>query len=385
MDVCSGQKEAETAFEAMVEKLMDDVGKQWRSLPEDSFPADMPHTSAQQRRETMARLRVLAVRRRKEDNRESTALVMNAEAAFVALMDSAGVFDASRRFARDARSFDPLLPESEEFQAGRNVWAALGLQILNGDSAECSSAITGYSLLYPYSDNYLDDPLVALEAKNAFQSRFGCWLRGQTAEPQSVMEEKVQRCVGLVEQKWPRENEAHGRVYASLVAIWQAQSASLAQHAHTENVEEIMRVTMFKGGTSVLADLYLSDPNPSDSRVRLAFALGFALQVVDDIQDGEEDAAQGHQTPMTLASDPSKLVHRLCHFLQMILPGKSVAERGVRAMSYVMVLKHVSRVQHLFDNDFLAQAEELCPLPMDNMPRLQGMKTLLKMVKADKL
>ena len=136
----------------------------------------------------------------------------------------------------------------------------------------------------------------------------------------------------------------------------------------------------------MLADLYVTDVQPSRQAAVFAFCFGFALQVVDDIQDMQTDARDGQQTLLTVASDPRRPIRRLCHLLRLLLPEDgSVAQRGMRAMCYTMVLKQVSRVRHLFDPSFLDQCERFCPIPLDGMARLAGMRTLLKMVREGKL
>jgi hypothetical protein len=63
---------------------------------------------------------------------------------------------AGTRLARWARRFDARLSMDDIFQACRNAWTACGLQPLLGERVGITSSILGYSLLYPYSDNYLD-------------------------------------------------------------------------------------------------------------------------------------------------------------------------------------------------------------------------------------
>ena len=55
-----------------------------------------------------------------------------------------------------------------------------------------TDGIFGYSMLYPYSDNYLDDPRVTRQHKQDFQSNFRRWLSGfHDVVPASAQEKKV--------------------------------------------------------------------------------------------------------------------------------------------------------------------------------------------------
>ena len=58
--------------------------------------------------------------------------------------------------ARWARAFDPTLSMADTIQACRNAWTCGGMQALLGQPMELTPATVAYSLLYPYSDNYLD-------------------------------------------------------------------------------------------------------------------------------------------------------------------------------------------------------------------------------------
>src|SRR5579863_3371719 len=88
---------------------------------------------------------------------------------------------AGIEFARRARQFDPEISREDTIQACRNAWTACGLQPLLGAPAQITPSILAYSLLYPYSDNYLDSPDVPNEAKLLFSERFRQRLQGYAA------------------------------------------------------------------------------------------------------------------------------------------------------------------------------------------------------------
>ncbi|HEY3473093.1 MAG TPA: hypothetical protein VGK56_00710, partial [Anaerolineales bacterium] len=86
----------------------------------------------------------------------------------------------SEEFVRMARAFDPGLSGEDIYQAGRNAWTANGLQWLLGMPVQVTPSILAYSLLYPYTDNYLDDPSAPITAKIAFNDRFRQRLAGDS-------------------------------------------------------------------------------------------------------------------------------------------------------------------------------------------------------------
>ena len=53
-------------------------------------------------------------------------------------------------------------------QACRNAWTVCGIQPLVG-IMRMTPAIVGYSLLYPYRDNYLDDEGISTQRKAGIQ------------------------------------------------------------------------------------------------------------------------------------------------------------------------------------------------------------------------
>jgi hypothetical protein len=207
-------------FRAVVKKLTHLCEALWENLPEDQWPERMKKSTEAERKKNYQRVQHLALHLTKEANRESTSIVLNSPIEFVEMMNSQNVFAASRDFGDMAKEFEPNISDQEEFQAGRNAWAAFGLQILGKEGkASCIPAVLGYSLLYPFSDNYLDDPKVDKEAKTAFQRRFRQWLLGDAnaPEPQSVVERRVHGCVGLVEKSWARKQ--HPEVFLALVSF----------------------------------------------------------------------------------------------------------------------------------------------------------------------
>ncbi len=96
-----------------------------------------------------------------------------------------------QEFARQAKCFDPTLSEADIYQAGRNALTAHLLQLLLGRPLEFTPAIFAYSLLYPYTDNYLDDPQRSADDKRAFAVRFQQRLSGQVVAPADSHEQRL--------------------------------------------------------------------------------------------------------------------------------------------------------------------------------------------------
>ena len=102
-----------------------------------------------------------------------------------------GFLPIGTEFAQWARRFDPELPMADVVQACRNAWTVCGIQPLVGDRIEMTPAVVGYSLLYPYSDNYLDDVGIPAHRRLEFSTRFRDRLCGLPIAPRDRHEAAV--------------------------------------------------------------------------------------------------------------------------------------------------------------------------------------------------
>jgi hypothetical protein len=162
-----------------------------------------------------------------------------------------------------ARKLDPEIGLTDVLQAARNAWTACALQVLFGKPLRLTPSIFAYSLLYPYSDNYLDDPAVSSDTKARFNKRFGQRLEGDELSPIDDREAIIWELVGLIESEYSRKN--FPQVYEALLAIHFAQHQSLRQlHDPARFRDDVVALTVKKGGTSVLADAYLAVGELSD-------------------------------------------------------------------------------------------------------------------------
>lgn len=241
--------------------------------------------------------------------------------AWSALQPSAFA-DAILSFARAARRFDPSLDVADIYQAGRNVLTANLLQRLLGLPVQLTPAIFGYSLLYPYSDNVLDDPGLTSAAKQAFDARFRRRLLGEALPSSAPRAAAIDRAIALIEDQYPRD--AWPQVYASLLAIHRAQSLSvqLQQRGLSPFEHDVLGLTFAKGGASVLADACLAAGHLSPAAVRFAFRLGAFLQLADDLEDVGADRRAGRLTLFSLTAGRwplDALINRTLHFGAAVL------------------------------------------------------------------
>ena len=207
--------------------------------------------------------------------------------------------DAATSFIRRAKRFDPLIREDDVHQALRNFWTFNSLQSYLGYPVAFTSSSFAYSLLYPYTDNVLDTLGRAGEKKGPFLRWLDLALHGERPVAADRLTRTVGRLLRMIEAEYPRPD--YPDVHQSLLAIHRAQRDSLTLCVPSEhaNEERLLRVTVAKGGTSVLADGFLVDGNLKSFDREALFGFGVLLQLIDDFRDMEEDIASGISTPFT--------------------------------------------------------------------------------------
>ena len=232
-------------------------------------------------------------------------------------------YDAALAFVRRARAFDPTLRLADISQALRNVWIGNSFQMLLDRPVGLRPGLFAYSMLYPVTDNWLDDPTVSSRAKRAFNERLGRRLAGEAVQPASEREASVDRLIEEIEAEFARDR--FPSVYAGLLAIHHAQVVSLTQHDGAALSEtDLLMISVAKGGSSVLTDLHLVAENPDPDEERFAFGYGVFLQLLDDLQDVDADLAAGHETIFTRAARRGPLdetASRLARFVDAELLG----------------------------------------------------------------
>jgi len=279
-----------------------------------------------------------------------------------------GLVPAGTELACWARRFDPTLSMPDIIQACRNAWTACGLQPLLGDRIGITPSILGYSLLYPYSDNHLDQQGISRAAKLQFSRRFRDRLRGFYNPPRNRHEEAVWALVRLIENQYPRPQ--YPQVYACLLAIHQAQEDSIAQlnGCATISPGDLLRLSCAKGGTSVLADACLSHGYLTGGEEQFAFDWGVLLQLGEDLQDVREDLNRGSTTLFTQALISrvplDALVLQLLSFSDRVaeqmdrLPNGDAFLKSLLRMSWrSLIYMAVANVPEYFTKAFLAELE----------------------------
>ncbi|QUH19210.1 hypothetical protein [Alkaliphilus sp. B6464] len=272
-------------------------------------------------------------------------------------------------FLDEARNFDSNIEIYDIFQAIRNVWIMNSIQILFDIEVELTPSIFAYSMLYPYTDNYLDNTMVSLEDKINFNQRFKEWLLGKEVMPINSHEESIYRLVKNIEEQYSRDQNSE--VFKSLLYIHRAQEQSLIQQkGYTLPFEkDIIGISFEKGGTSVLADGYLVKGQLSEEESGFMFAYGVFLQLIDDLQDVKDDLVNNHMTIFSSLAKKlplDKLTNKLFWFIEEVLNDTDTfsseesikVKEVIRDSCKIMILEAISKNKNMFSKEYVKKIEK---------------------------
>ena len=302
-------------------------------------------------------------------------------AGYRRLLFADAFYGAALAFVREARASQPELAPDSLWQALRNVLIGNSLQMLLDRDVALGPGLFAYSMLYPLTDNLLDDPRVPAGDKRAFNERFGRRLAGRPVGVSGPGDAAVFALVARIEEEFPRASFAG--VYESLLAIHRAQGRSLAQQDEPRLTDdEVLAISCEKGGTSVLADLYLVSGRASAPEESFAFGYGVFLQLLDDLQDVAPDLEAGHQTLFTRAAGRGTLdepTARLARFVDRVLDeaealaGPAYADRKdlIRRNCRTLLVGAISEQPGRFTRRFRRAVEGQWPFSLRAMRRLR--------------
>lgn len=233
-----------------------------------------------------------------------------------------GFCEVTSDFINEAREFDEGFKMDDIFQALRNAWIMNCIQKLMDFPVEVTPSLFAYSMLYPYTDNYLDATHVSTEKKRVLNQRFERRLAGDQIKAESAYENKLFRLVDRIEGQFPRNK--YPMVYINLLGIQAAQNKSLLQQRsyRSESIQKIMDISVEKGGTSVLTDACLVKGSLTQEETSFAFGFGVLLQLLDDLQDAAIDRSSGNQTIFSkedAAGSPEGYTNRLINFTMRVM------------------------------------------------------------------
>lgn len=249
-----------------------------------------------------------------------------------------------------------------------------GLQLMMKLPVEITPSVFAYSMIYPYSDNYLDDPNISPAEKHEFSVRFNKRLHGETVTALNYTEQQLFKLVEMFEGQYNR-NE-FPEVYESLYAIQKGQTDSLKLSKKVGLTDsEIRKICFEKGGASVLADGYLVAGKLTSQEEQALFGYGIYLQLLDDIQDMKEDSEASTNTMCSALRNNNlgEFVNRTVHFGRAALeelkcfkaPEVDVFLNLMNRSIETMAIEAVGINETGFAGEYLARMERYSPLHFD--------------------
>lgn len=287
-----------------------------------------------------------------------------------------GAFQAClKEFLRKVRKFDKDLGLEDMGQAVRNYMVYMIFLVLNGQDLKYRPAAFGYSMLYPYTDNYIDSPDRTEREKEHFNRMIEGKLRGEKVKPSSRHERKTAGLLGQVEADYGRPHE----VYGGLLLMLEAQEGSLRQEerwkkglADRPAEDDILGVSVYKGGVSVLMDRYFVDVPFSERDMYFYYGFGFLLQLCDDLQDIVQDKREGNPTVFSICGtqgEAVRKVNKLLHFTRELFESCDTCKQGFKAFllknCYLLILASAAGSRDWMEDGWLAGMERKLPVGMD--------------------
>lgn len=280
-----------------------------------------------------------------------------------------GYLKSTEDFFNFVKRKDEKMPLEDFFQALRNIFIANSLSLLYGHAVGLNPALASYSLLYPYSDNYLDDPNISITDKKAFNKRFLSWLEGDHDNlPKNSNEEKIHGCIKTIEQEFPRHK--YPIIYESLLHIYDAQVSSMSQEGVVKLSPHILLpISFFKGGASVVSDACLTKEEVTYPMIHFAFIYGTFLQLIDDLQDYEQDREHHHWTLFSIKNQEeihdleiSKLISYLSssiHKIQFHTKEEEKLKKIIFDACLMMIFSVVGKNPNLVSSKFYKVLESI--------------------------
>lgn len=281
-------------------------------------------------------------------------------------------FNSTKRFIKEAKQFDENLSYSDIGQAMRNVWIINILQAAFGEKVQFSKAIFGYSMLYPYTDNYLDNTNIDDIEKKKFNYKLKKRLNGESIEGRNFHEKSVYKLVNYIEEDFKRND--YSQLYEALLSIHEGQIKSLRQQdiISIPYEEDILGISIEKGGASVLVDGFLTKGKINKDEISFCIFYGFLLQLADDLQDIKSDINNTHITIMSQLAPKyilDKIVNKLINFTVTFLEedgcfkGENISELKelIKTNCIMLILFSVILSKEFFSAEYIRVIDQYLP------------------------
>lgn len=292
-------------------------------------------------------------------------------------------------FLEKTKAFDKTLSTENIWQAMRNYLIYCMIVSLQDESQNCRDTILGYSLLYPYTDNYIDELHRQTQAKDSYNQLIRKTLMGEEITPANSYEEKTYQLLKLIQNSYSKDIPRQQNASSLLLFMLEAQEKSIYQiHKFGKkrlSTDDILRISTYKGGLSVLIDyLFSIDFDFSlitEKELSFYLSFGLILQLTDDLQDIIEDRKNHSQTLMSSSKNKKQLesvVNRLLHFTHFSIanfsPRNRVLHTFILQNCQLLLLCTVAKNAKYFSKEYLKKLEIYLPFSISFLDNIQKLK-----------
>lgn len=297
------------------------------------------------------------------------------------------IIDVTKNFIKKAKEFDKEIEESCIVQALRNIWVITILQVIFKSNVELTKSIFAYSMIYPYSDNFLDNIDISVEAKNKFNNKISSMLKGRGVQCESYLEKKIYKLLKYIEEDYNRKD--FKEVYEGLLKIQEGQIKSIEQQGEFSlpYVNDILGISIEKGGASVLVDGYLIKGKLNLEEEKFCLFYGFLLQLIDDFQDLKSDKKNSHTTIMSQLGGRyymDEMINKLINYVYYVfdstelLREKEDLNKVIKSDSLVLILCSIALNKEYFSKEYIKKMDKHLPFSIAYIEKMN--KTLVKKI-----
>lgn len=278
-------------------------------------------------------------------------------------------------FLKKALDFQPDISMEDAGQALRNYMVYSIFRKIHNTGQKCTDAIFGYSMLYPYTDNYIDDSLHTAKEKKQYNHMICQKLKGENVKVTGEYEKKTCALLDAIINEYAPDATD---ICNGLLYMLDAQKESMRQDNEADlTEEEIQDISVFKGGQSVILDRCFVPVKLTEEDKDFYIGYGFFLQLADDLQDVTEDKKAGRKTLFTCCKGPKErelTVNRLINYVKLLFDSYEIRNNGLKeflvenCIQLVAVSLYGSREE--FEAEYVEKIAASLPVTSELMERL---------------
>lgn len=274
-------------------------------------------------------------------------------------------------FLREVRHFAPDMNFESIGQALRNYIVYAMFKEIHQTNSGFHRAAFGYSMLYPFTDNYIDSGKCTLQDKLSYNQIIRDKIKSNPVQPNSIHQSKTCDLLEAIAAGYT--DTAYSFLSRLLLMMLEAQETSIRQ----QNKElpltypDRLDISAYKGGISVLIDRFFVDKEINEEDLLFYLSFGFFLQLADDLQDIGEDSRNGHSTLFTIDLNKEQVentVNQLLHFVHKLINGYSqVNDRFMKfilAACYQLIFISAIQSREFFSPKYINKLEEQLPVAL---------------------